>query len=122
MKRHLWIVLGALALGSFANNTNGQEPREDLPTGGFSAGASLYFLKPYFSSNPAFVTFTTAAPPDQTNETTRFDWDMGMAPAFWVSWTGDHCCGARAASTSNSTMRPIRWGTRFQPHRSPRGG
>jgi hypothetical protein len=63
---------------------------------GWSAGASLYLLKPYFSSTPAFVTISGAGTANQTVDTTPFDWDLQMAPAFWLSWTGANCCGVRA--------------------------
>src|SRR5581483_8477385 len=68
---------------------------DSCKTSGIMAGATLYFLKPYFQNNVAFSTTTGigTASPTQTN--TDFDWNLGLAPAFWLGWASSSGLGVR---------------------------
>jgi hypothetical protein len=62
-------------------------------------GASLYYLKPYFTDNPAFITTTvdviTGAVVSPGQTTTDFDWNYQPAAALWLGMTGDSGWGWR---------------------------
>jgi hypothetical protein len=64
-----------------------------------NGGASLYFLKPYFGDDPAFITTTTSAVTGAIiapgRVTTQFDWDNQPAGAFWLGVTGENGLGVR---------------------------
>jgi hypothetical protein len=78
--------------------------------GGIAAGAGFYYLRPYISNNPAFVTNTGIGTPRPTSSTTDFDWSYKPAAAFWLGYALESGLGLRArffyfdqASSTSST-------------------
>jgi len=72
------------------------------PDGHFVAGAGVYLIKPFFDSNPAFHTSTTAASGSGLHLTSAtatqyqdFDYDLGAAPLIWVGYVGGDGLGVR---------------------------
>lgn len=70
------------------------------PDGGrngyFTAGAGLYFLTPFATSNPAFNTTKTVAPNTTINHQQDFGETMNAAPLVWLGYTFDNGWGLRA--------------------------
>lgn len=64
--------------------------------GGFVGGVGLYFIQPYFESNPAF-TVTRFSPSGVVQQTDRTDLHhhMGVAPELWLGYIGENGLGAR---------------------------
>jgi hypothetical protein len=58
---------------------------------GIMAGASLYFLRPYYTNDPAFVTTTGIGTATPVVSSEDFDWNFHVAPAAWLGWTSE--CG-----------------------------
>jgi hypothetical protein len=65
----------------------------------FQAGVGIYYLKPYFDTNPAYAravnnSSTTAATTATTQE--NFQWDYNVAPLVWLEFCSADCVGLRA--------------------------
>lgn len=61
---------------------------------GFFIGAGIYFARPVFSSNPAFVssvTQTTTDPNTTVTTTQDFNWNYQASPKAWIGYVAD--CG-----------------------------
>jgi hypothetical protein len=86
------VILGpTIPAGSVSTNCTGTNER-----GGWMAGSSFYFLKPYAGNNVAFSTITgfgTNAP--QTNST-DFNWGLKPALAIWLGYSTPDGFGVRA--------------------------
>ncbi|MCS7045489.1 MAG: Lpg1974 family pore-forming outer membrane protein [Gemmataceae bacterium] len=67
---------------------NGQQP--ETVRSGIMGGATLYFFRPYFTNNVAYVTTTGFNNPPQTSSSQDFDWNFQVTPAVWLGWTS-HC-------------------------------
>jgi hypothetical protein len=80
----------------------------------FSAGATAYFLRPYFDNSPAFIRTTGIGTPAPVEESPEFEWDYNVSPAFWLAWTSASGWGIRgryfhfdeSANTLGATLTP----------------
>jgi hypothetical protein len=63
--------------------------------GGIMAGASLYFLRPYHTENPAFVVTQGIGTANPRSTTEDFDWNYHVAPAGWIGCTSECGVGGR---------------------------
>jgi hypothetical protein len=70
---------------------------EPKPCGecGWIAGAGVYYLKPSFEDNTAFVSATQAGP-DLQSSATHFDWKYNLAPKIWLGYALSSGLGLRA--------------------------
>src|SRR6266487_750202 len=69
-------------------------PEDECPSATFTAGAGAYFIKPRFSSNPAFVAsnnFNSAATGQQD-----FTYEFTASPRVWLALTKPDGFGIRA--------------------------
>src|SRR5262245_51142805 len=64
--------------------------------GGFVAGGSLYYLRPYHSSNTALITTRGLGTDQDATRAADFDWNWSASPALWLGWTGESGLGVRA--------------------------
>jgi hypothetical protein len=63
---------------------------------GCMGGVSIYFLRPYYSDNPAFVLSTGIGTANPRTSSEDFDWNYHAAPAFWLGYTSECGVGVRA--------------------------
>jgi hypothetical protein len=59
---------------------------------GWYAGVGAYFLKPYWTSNPAFATSQGIGGVATTTQT-DFDYGLSGAPLVWIGYRGPSCLG-----------------------------
>lgn len=65
--------------------------------GGWQAGAGVYYLRPYWETNPAY-SVTRFDPPDSGNgvgKTENFDYSGQFAPLVWLGYVGESGLGGR---------------------------
>ena len=65
--------------------------------GGFITGAGLYYFRPLFSANPAYVSTSnqTVGNPNTTQTQTReFSWDYHVSPRAWVGYVCENGWGS----------------------------
>ncbi len=69
----------------------------DMRQRGFFIGAGVYFARPVFSSNPAFVsttiTTTGVGPDTLVNQSQDFNWDFQATPKIWMGYLCDNGWG-----------------------------
>src|SRR6185369_4964539 len=59
------------------------------------AGATLYFLRPYFDNNTALTVTSGLGTPAPAETVHDFRWDYDPAFAAWLGWTGPVGLGLR---------------------------
>ena len=67
-------------------------------SGGWIGGAGVYFVKPYWETNPAFISGSSldlmGNPTSQTDAS--FDWDLEVSLVVFVGYVGEGGTGVRA--------------------------
>jgi len=63
--------------------------------GGWSAGAGIYYLKPFLADRTAFITTTGAGTGTATSVGTTFDWSYSVSPLVWLAYTGEGGLGVQ---------------------------
>lgn len=63
--------------------------------GGWSAGAGIYYLKPFLADRTAFITTTGAGGAAAVSTGTAFDWSYAVSPLVWLAYTGEGGLGVQ---------------------------
>lgn len=84
------------------------------PNSGFFTGGSYYYLRPYFSSNPAYTVTTGAGTESVSSQAKSIDWGAQSGFSFWAGWACADGFGVRAryffidatSPNQNETLTP----------------
>lgn len=68
-------------------------PPQGRPAPGCGAGASFYYLMPFFDNNTAYITVNEA---ETTQKSTDFEWNFVPAGAIWFGMVNEYGSGVRA--------------------------
>jgi hypothetical protein len=63
--------------------------------GGWSAGAGIYYLKPFLADRTAFITTAPAVGAAPVSTATTFDWSYSVSPLIWLAYSGESGLGAQ---------------------------